>query len=540
MMSFGDVRALVQSPPTAQRDFILCTLLRDSARQDLVESGVLRYVLNALCSAQEVEEFSQHPGRLIDRLRSGELWGLATEMLMDLRGYVEPSQELLLELVARSHQTPIKHLLLDWSYCGEEWLVRLLNMGAFNSLEWLSLRGCGLDYSDDYFGYRGPDFWVSVPEGLVGLDVGHNILGEWFFERLKTRVGPTLKWLGLANLEGEEEGALNFIQALEDVQLLGMNVQGVRCMDDQVFDLGVQLGVFDDLLDFRAISSGLSEFGMQSLLWSLPEGQLEALEFGDIDSEREYFLDADSLDEVLALPALQALHHVKIAFSEYPESPLDAPQEEALFLSQFGELDCIHGIEFIGFYGFCFDVLIESCVLAELVHVDGLALEQMWSRKFNSKLRLQAGEVLGKFKLHRLDLGLLDEDRDLDEMRWFGWGDALVERWVRSVVEQLDMSEVRQLNWNGLRGFEEMSQALLKLRYVGLEYITVLCDESYEVFYDISWVVTDSILRLSKASWWRQVHRFDVESALLAWRLSPLLGEILHPRFKRALLGKAP
>lgn len=303
---FGALRALAQRARSPSRDLALCEMLRDHDTQTLRRHGALDYLLEALCESTDRESFKRSHFELVHALRGGELYGAAREWMVDLRGYKCPSEQVLQQLIERSLREPLVHLVLDSTACGKAWLMRLLVMGDWSHLRWLSVKGCVLEGDLQ-------DLFAHMPSDLVGFSIGANKGARAILAHVaRCIVSPSLRWLSVSHVREDQHWDL-LAEALRSrsAHLLGLDVSDCEGFDDLALDALIGTEACSNLLSFQCNRSSLSEHALTGLLWTLPPGRLERLGLGSFDEERTIHLDQQALLglwEIPSLNALQAFH----------------------------------------------------------------------------------------------------------------------------------------------------------------------------------------------------------------------------------------
>ncbi len=133
----GELRGLLATSPSFERDVALCELMAFHSRTTLEQQGVWEY----LCAESRRGKL----GAVWDDatwfdVREGRLWGKAKEGVIDLRGTTPLKMQVLDELIASTHEVPC--VSLDLSYLGEQLvdvLTEFVARADLSRLVWLQL-----------------------------------------------------------------------------------------------------------------------------------------------------------------------------------------------------------------------------------------------------------------------------------------------------------------------------------------------------------------------------------------------------------------
>lgn len=542
MMTFGEVRALVQQAPGVARDLALCEVLRDTPRATLRTQGMLDYVISALCEGTGRARALAHPGELLRKLRRGELVGCARDGVLDLRGYKRPTDKVFDAVLVQNRSTPIVHLCLDHTMCGADWLIRLLKLGDWSGLRWLSVRGCQLAGHME-------EVVEALPGQVVGLMCGGNALRYKDVSSLCEGAKLAgLRWLDVSGSATGTQAFDAFIAGADrlDMELLGMDVSGAQGFGDHQLVDAIDVGLFRSLMVWRSQESGISEFSLPALLWSLPVGQLEVLSFGDARDERATHLDAEAVLGLLDVPACDQVYCLELAYSDVvTRTDRGTYYTDYMMLEYLATKPFMSGLERLGLCGFSLAGVAQSHVLDQVAQIRELSLTQLWcpyevsergsirARRAMSVLTPLLRRALGGIALSELECGLLSEPNSIAFGReWEGWSHEVADKVIHELVEALAHSRLDRLVWCGERGLwswlnamdkespPPLPRCLIKLHDPDNEELTL------SMFTSSEWLATCACIETDEVSWSPRV-------------IDSLKRVLMHSSMRRAVNGSA-
>lgn len=325
--TFGDVRAIAQSEPSAGRWFELCAMLEAWPRAHELDEAVVPY-LSAHMSRWP-DDLMVVPDRWVDDYLSGALGELATlpKKLFLVSRFKQAG--LFRRLLDASAIGSLTQLFIGWNGLGPEHLARLSGCDALGGLTHLSLLGnrigglrplvegawrddlVWLDLAHSDMGPR--DLKILFDEGVFArlrhLDVSHNPLQS--LGSLRADASPLMSRLEVLSVGGSElgnEGAARLIGGASGGALRALDLS-YNLLTDETARLLVRSGVLRGLKTLDLNSNTIGDEGIAAIVSSPDCAGLERLRV-----QRNAF-GVDGVRAIASSPFLGSLTELRVSGS---------------------------------------------------------------------------------------------------------------------------------------------------------------------------------------------------------------------------------